>query len=168
MTDDTAKGTALVLGARVLDGGQPSAALKRRALHAARLYREGRVACVIASGGPPGASPSEAEVIRRLCRTAGVPDADIVTENQAATTQQNIAFSLPLLRAAPGPLWIVTDRYHAPRARLTARASGLFPRLSCPKPTGTGRLRLVRFYLREGVAFVVYAVRVWRGTRRTT
>ena len=163
MSSETGKGTALVLGAKVLEGGQPSAALKRRALHAARLYREGHVSRVIASGGPPGTSPSEAEVIRHLCRIAGVADTDILTEDQAATTRDNIALSLPLLPDTPAPLIIVTDRYHAPRARLTARAYGLSPEISCPAPTGASGWRLLRLYLREGAALVVYALRVWRG-----
>jgi len=151
---------ALVMGARVLAGGQASAALKRRALWAARLYREGHVARIIASGGPPGAKPSEAEVIRRLCRTAGVADADIITEDRAASTAENIRHSLPLLaRHGIGTLWIVTDGYHARRARLTARAHGLSPRLSCPPATGTGRLRLLRLHLREVPALAYYALR---------
>lgn len=151
---------ALVLGAKVLPGGQPSAALKRRALQAARLYRQGRVAKVIASGGPPGARPTEAEVIRTLCLTAGVADEDIITEDHAASTADNIRNALPLLaRHGIGQVWIVTDRYHARRAAMTARAYGLDAKLFCPPPIGTGRMRLLRYYLRELPALVLYALR---------
>lgn len=154
--------TALVLGARVLAGGQPSVALKRRALQAARLYRDGKVGRIVASGGPPGARPTEAEVIRSLCLTAGVPDGAILLESEAATTEENIRFSLPLV--PPGTrLWLVTDRYHAPRAALAARAHGLEPTLCCPAPTGTGRRRLARLWLRELPALAYYA---WRFRRR--
>lgn len=161
---ENAPAAALVLGAKVLPGGQPSAALKRRALQAARLYRQGRVAKVIASGGPPGAAPSEAEVIRTLCLTAGVADEDIITEDQAASTAENIRNALPLLaRHGIGQVWVVTDRYHARRAAMTARAHGLDVQLSCPPAVGTGRTRLLRYYLREFPAMVFYALRHWQG-----
>ncbi|WP_397542374.1 YdcF family protein [Roseovarius salis] len=163
-TDQTGRAVALVLGAAVRTGGQPSAALKRRALHAARLYRQGAVSVILASGGPPGAEPSEAEVIRCLCMTAGVADADILVEDRAATTRENIANALPILSAhALSPVWIVTDRYHARRALMTARACGLRARTSCPDPTGATPWRLARSHLREAVAIAVYKLCHWRG-----
>jgi len=150
---------ALVLGAAVLVGGQPSAALKRRALHAARLYRAGAVSTILATGGPPGAAPSEAEVIRSLCLTAGVRDADILVEDRAASTRENIAFALPILAAHRiEQVCIVTDRFHARRALMTARACGLVARVSCPDPTGTWCWRLARNYLREAAAIAAHAL----------
>ncbi len=166
MTEETEDrpATALVLGARVLAGGQPSAALKRRALHAARLYRAGKVGRIVASGGPPGARPSEAEVIRSLCLTAGVPDAAILLETEAATTEENIRFARPILEAERiGALWLVTDGFHARRAAFTAQAQGLEVAVSCPEATGLSRRRLARLYLREWAALAVYALRSWRG-----
>lgn len=156
--------TALVLGARVLAGGQPSAALKRRALHAARLYRAGRIGRIVASGGPPGARPSEAEVIRSLCLTAGVPDAAILLETEAATTEENIRFSLPILTAErTGELWLVTDGFHARRAGFTARMQGLEVTVSCPELTGVPWGRRAKTCSRETAALAVYALRSWWG-----
>ncbi|GAB4300293.1 MAG: hypothetical protein Kow0058_15690 [Roseovarius sp.] len=153
---------ALVLGAAVAPGGRPSAALRRRALHAARLYAEGRVRRILASGGPPGADPTEAELIRRLCRDAGVPASAILTEPRAASTEENIRFSLPILReAGMTRVCLVTDRFHARRAAMLARAAGLSPTLSCPAPEGAGWPQLWRLRLREALALAVCCLRLW-------
>lgn len=151
---------ALVLGAAVHAGGQPSAALKRRALQAARLYRGGQIDTVIASGGPPGAAPTEAAVIRSLCRTAGVAVGDILIEDRAKNTEENIVNSLPLLAAnGIGEIVLVTDRYHARRAEMVAQAYGLTAHASCPPPIGTGRLRLIKLYAREIAARALFRFR---------
>ncbi|WP_111731874.1 YdcF family protein [Roseovarius amoyensis] len=161
--DDTAD-AALVLGAAAHADGRPSAALRRRALHAAHLYDQGRVRLILASGGPPGASPTEAELIRQLCIKAGVPDSAILVEPCAATTAENIRLSLPILRKHKiTRVCLVTDRFHAPRAAMVARAAGLSFTLSCPHADGVGWLKLCRLWLREGVAIVVYRYRIWRG-----
>ncbi len=155
---------ALVLGAAAHADGRPSAALRRRALHAAGLYARGRVRLILASGGPPGATPTEAELVRRLCIGAGVPDAAILTEPNAATTAENIRLSLPVLREhGIARVCLVTDRFHAPRAAMVARAAGMSFTLSCPRPDGIGRLKLCRLWLREGLAIVVYRFRIRRG-----
>ena len=152
---------ALVLGAHVKQGGAPSAALKRRALHAARLYRAGRVGKILATGGKAGPdTPTEASVIRSLCRTGGVPDSDILTEENAVNTMENIAFSLPILQQAGfETVCIVTDRFHAPRARMVARAAGAEMQVSCPAP-GLGLTGLARAWLREVLALGVYRMRL--------
>ena len=162
---DTPRPTAaLVLGAKVLEDGRPSAALERRARHAAGLYREGVVARIIASGGPPGAQVTEAEAIRDLCVAAGVPDTAILLETEAASTEENIRLARPIL-AAEGisSVWLVTDGFHARRAGFTARRQGLDAEISCPELTGVPLWRRVRLHLRERAALAVYAVRLWRG-----
>lgn len=162
--DDTPRrAAALVLGAKVLVDGRPSAALERRARHAAALYREGMVARIIASGGPPGAPVTEAEAIRRLCVSAGVPDAAILLETEATSTEENIRLARPILEANRiGALWLVTDGFHARRAAFTARRQGLEARMSCPELTGVPLWRRVRMQVRETAALAIYAVRLWR------
>ncbi|KZY47667.1 hypothetical protein A3731_29280 [Roseovarius sp. HI0049] len=165
-TDHTpAPSAALVLGAKVLDDGRPSAALERRALHAAALYREGVVARIVASGGPPGAAVTEAEAIRRLCVAAGVPDAAILLETEAASTEENIRLARPILEAEGiGSVWLVTDGFHARRAAFTARRQGVDAEVSCPELTDVPLWRRVRMQVRETAALAVYAVRLWRGS----
>lgn len=145
---------ALVLGAAVREGGKPSPALSRRAQHAVALWRAGRIDAVIGAGGIGLHPPAEGEVIARLCRHAGLPEDAIHVESRSTTTRENIAFALPILsRLRPSETLIVTDAWHAPRARLIARQLRLRARSDCPTPGSPFRRRL-RHVLREGAAIV--------------
>lgn len=151
---------AVVLGAAVLPGERASPTLDRRARHAAQLCLEGAVGAIIASGGIGKHPPSEAEMIRRICVDMGVPAATLHLEDRSATTAENLAFARPILsRLGATAVVIVTDRYHAPRALLAARRLGISTTASCPNPTGTPPLRILRQYLREIPAFLWYLVR---------
>lgn len=146
---------ALVLGAAVWPGGEPSPTLRRRALEGARLYHAGKADLLIACGGTGHNPPSEAEVIRRVCLEAGLPANAILLEDRSTRTRENIAFALPLLkRAGATQVVIVTDRYHAPRARLIGRKHGLTCSTSSPPPSGTPWHRRLRSRLREVPAFL--------------
>ena len=123
---EAAVSVALVLGASVRPGGAPSAALARRAHHAAHLWQAGEVGALVLSGGIRTHPPSEADVMAALCRGDGVPEAALRRERAAQTTEDNVRLSLPLLRELGAQeVVIVTDRYHAARALLVARRSGL-------------------------------------------
>jgi len=149
---------AFILGAAVWPDGQPSPALKRRVLHGAALYHAGEASRLICCGGVGKHAPSEAEVMARLLRAQGVPEAALVLEDLSTSTRENIAFGLEV-SGARGPILLITDGYHAPRACATARALGVQARASCPqhKP-------LPRTYLREGAAWLKFLW--WRGLRR--
>lgn len=151
---------AIVLGAAVWPDGQPSPTLRRRALYAAKLWQAGEVGAIIGSGGLGQYPPSEAEVIAQLCREAGVPAPAILQEDQATTTEENLRFSKAMM-AATGfeTAIIVTDRYHAPRARLVARRLGIKARASCPAMAGTAWHRVVKSWLREIPAYLWYLLR---------
>lgn len=160
--------TALILGAPIRPDGTPSAAMARRARHAAALYRDGVVKRLIASGGATRTeghtTRTEAEVMAQICHAEGVPRAHIFLDETANSTAENIAHALPLMRDHGLRLDVlVTDRFHAPRAKLVARAYGLCPHTSCPAPHGSGPRALIRGYLREAVALPIYALRYRRG-----
>jgi uncharacterized SAM-binding protein YcdF (DUF218 family) len=149
---------ALVLGAMVRLDGTASVTLRRRAEHAARLFHSGRVGAVLASGGVRLPDlPSEAAVIREICRAGGVPDAVLHLEEAARSTEENILLSAPLIRRlAAGRVLIVTDLWHGPRARLVARRQGLHADLA-PVPLGGANPGYVlRATLRESVAYAGY------------
>ncbi|WP_101067343.1 YdcF family protein [Roseovarius salinarum] len=155
---------ALVLGAAVRPDGTPSEALRRRALHATALYHEGRVGMILASGGPADAPRSEAAAIAEICRSEGVPATALVLEDLAATTAGNFERARPLLAArGVASVLVVTDPYHAPRARLAARGLGLRVRISCPRLSARAWARAVPAALREIPAL---ALQLWRGLRR--
>ncbi|WP_417210609.1 YdcF family protein [Antarctobacter sp.] len=160
MTDPDDRPVALVLGAAVRPGGVPSPALERRARHAAALWRDGHVRGLVLSGGERTHPPTEAEVMAQVCRDAGVPDAAMVLEPEASTTEENMRLARPILDALGArEVIVVTDRYHAARARLVARRVGLRARTSCPRLTGAPVWRVARAWTREAVALVWYWLR---------
>lgn len=151
---------AVVLGAAVWPGGLPSPSLRRRSLHAARLYQGGVVRAIVGCGGQGRHAPAEATVIRQLLLDQGVPASAILTEARSTNTWENLLFARPLLRQIDsGDVVIVTDRYHAPRARLAARRLGLVARTDCADARDIPlRLRL-KAHLREGPAYLWYWLR---------
>lgn len=149
---------AIVLGAAVRPDGSPSPALLRRATTAASLYLDGQVDQIIASGGVPRAGRSEAQVISEICEQAGVPTAAILIEDTSSNTLENIRNSKDFLTPA-AQVVLVTDRYHAFRARMTAREFGLSPDSISPALRPTSFDRIIRGYLREIAAVLLYLMR---------
>ena len=147
---------AIVLGARVRADGAPSPTLVRRVLHAITLYNQDAVRQIIVTGGVGLHPPSEAQASATLCLSHGIPETSLVIEDRSLNTFDNLAFSLELVPelSTQGAI-IVTDGYHAPRARLVARLLGLSARVS-PAPAGPRGLQRLRMILRELVAYPLY------------
>lgn len=96
----------------------------------------------------------------QVCRDAGVPDAVLFLEPKAWTTEDNMRLAQPILQAlGASEVIVVTDRYHAARARLVARRVGLRARTSSPQLTSAPLWRVLRAWAREGVALGWYWVR---------
>lgn len=115
----------VVLGARVRADGQASPALERRMRVAISLYRAGVAPLLVLSGGGRGAIP-EAEVMRDLARAADVPESVLMLEPRSRTTLENATETAKLLASSSPPaIVLVTDGYHALRARLLFRIAGL-------------------------------------------
>ena len=154
---------ALVLGAAVW-GHSPSPVFAARIDAAVDLYREGTVGAVLFTGGTRSDSePAESVVARAYALDAGLPSADVYVENKSRTTAQNLACSLPVLRALGAEsVVLVSDPLHLWRARWQARDLGLDVALA---PTPYTRYRgagpRLRFLAREvGFSFVYAAERI--------
>lgn len=151
---------AVVLGAAVWAGGVPSPTLRRRAERAVALWRAGEVGAILGCGGVGVHGPSEAAVICRLAREAGVPEAALFREERSTTTEENLRFARPLLEAmGAGDVVIVSEAYHLPRALLVARRLGLRARGAAPGVGGTRARAQARAVLREIPAFLWYWLR---------
>ena len=151
---------ALILGAAVWPGGVPSPTLRRRTLHAAGLWHGGEVQALIACGGLGTHPPTEAEAMRRLLLSEGVPDAAIRIEGRSRNTHENILLARPLLAdLGATEAVIVTDATHAPRARMIARRLGLRASSSSPSLRGSHLPTTLRQGLREIPAT---ALALWR------
>ncbi len=111
---------------------------------------------VIPCGGLGQHAPTEAAAMRDLLVAAKVPASAILPKDQSTTTLENIRNALPLL---PGrDVIIVTDRYHAKRARMVATHFGLRATMDCPAPDSWP----IRHHIRETLALPAYAIRLRR------
>jgi uncharacterized SAM-binding protein YcdF (DUF218 family) len=152
----------VVLGAAVRRGGEPSPTLRRRALWAARLSAEGRGDWLLATGGIGDHPPAEADVIAELAVAAGVPRERVLIEPQARTTWDSARLCAPIIRARGfSRTVLVTDAYHARRARIAFRAYGIDaePCDVCAGAPGTRRATSLRNRLRELLAIPFYLLK---------
>ena len=151
--------TALVLGAAVRPDGTASPTLALRVAHAVALWRAGEVERICLTGGQGRHGAPEAHVARALALAAGVPPDALLVEDRSVTTFENIAFARPLL---DGPIVLVSNRWHLPRARLIAALLGMAVSGSGPR----GRLprrKVAVAVLREVGATPLSALRALRG-----
>lgn len=80
-------------------------------------------------------------------------------EHRSTTTAQNIRFALPILEGLQTErVFVVTDRYHAPRAVPIARRFGLHTTASPTTLQGTTPRSIVYTYLREAFALAKFFV----------
>jgi len=123
---------AILLGGMISgtsDDGEPSLGNGAdRALHAARLYRAGRVRYIlIAAGNLPWQKirDPEAQQVAYLLKEWGVPPGALLIEDQSRNTFENAARSKPIwdaygLRSG----LLVTSAFHMPRALAVFRRAG--------------------------------------------
>lgn len=96
-----------------------------------------------------------------ILTASGVPAAAIELEERSTSTFENIGFAMPILdRLEAREVTIVTDGYHAPRARMVARHHGLRAVSDSPPAADVPMGRRARSWLREAAALPVYAVRL--------
>ncbi|MFC8599554.1 YdcF family protein [Isoptericola sp. NPDC057191] len=121
----------IVLGSKVVGSRVPpllAARLAAGVAAARRLGADGSPVPIVPSGGqgvdedrPEGAVMGEWLVAR------GVPADQVLVEDRARTTRENLTLGVALLRehGTPGPYLLATNNYHAPRAALEAMDLGL-------------------------------------------
>jgi uncharacterized SAM-binding protein YcdF (DUF218 family) len=90
----------------------------------------------------------------------GIAPERIVLEEQATSTQENLAFSLELIAqhtgTRPEAVGIISSEYHLYRTGLMAKGQNVVPILI---PARTSRLSLrLNYYLREIVAVWFYLI----------
>ena len=119
----------IIHGAGLLRGDQLSKLLRDRVDKAIQVYRKDPTPPkLIPSGGQGGDETiSEAEAMRRYLLQQGIPEADILMEDQSATTLENLRFSRQILDGQEGRKYtaLVTSNYHVYRALRYCRRIGL-------------------------------------------
>jgi uncharacterized SAM-binding protein YcdF (DUF218 family) len=95
-----------------------------RITHALQLYRMGKIKKILISGGQ-GLNPvnpqSEAELLQRFLIMTGMPDSDILIEDQSKNTAQNAQFTKTFLTqnsiADDQQFLLITSAFHMYRAK---------------------------------------------------
>ncbi|MGP7815424.1 YdcF family protein [Glutamicibacter soli] len=145
----------VVLGARTIDG-KVTPLLRGRLDKGIELYgtQENPKPLVVPTGGQ-GRDEVEPEGVSmaRYLAEQGIPQEQILIEDRAKDTIENLKFSDQLVRAqrTDGRLWLVTSDYHALRAGLASRQLGLDARAFGGKTAAYYRPSA---FLRECVAIV--------------
>ncbi|MGB9593461.1 MAG: YdcF family protein [Anaerolineae bacterium] len=157
--DKTPADAILVLGASVWPDERPSPILLSRIQAGVALYKQGYAPRIIVSGGLGKLPPSEAEAMRRVAVSMGVPPEDILVEDRSHSTLDNIRNSRDILGAHGWrSVLLVSDPYHMFRACRIAADEGLeahpVPVMDSPGWTLT-RLRAL-YTFRETFAFIAY------------
>lgn len=155
--------TAIVLGAAVRADGTASPTLRLRVEHAVGLFEEEIVDRICVTGGQGEHGPPEAQVARALALVQGIPADALIVEDMSKSTFENLAFARPLVS---GPIVIVSNRWHLPRALLIARimgwpATGSGPRGTAPLQKTAGAI------LREVATAPMSVLRAIRWVRRS-
>ena len=139
---------ALVFGAAVHGIGTAGPGITRRVTTAANLYHEDKVQKIILTGGKGDENKeSEAHVMRKVALLHGVDPEDIVLEEQATSTIENIMLTTPLLTDCKSIVGI-SDRYHL------ARIAYLGDIQTYPADKLPTRAFEIRAVLREVAAFL--------------
>ena len=116
----------VVLGAAQYDG-RPSPQLEGRLLTAIDLWNDGSAKYFIVTGGrQEGDRFTEAETSRNVALDSGVPDSNILFEDEGTTTWESLQGVAELVQQYEiSSVILVTDPYHAMRASLIAKRSGI-------------------------------------------
>ena len=138
----------VVLGAAQYDC-RPSPALEGRLAHALDLYDDGVAGRIVVTGGKQaGDRCTEATAGAEWLMAEGVPDADILRENQGGSSWESLAAAARILRDQDMTrVVLVTDGYHALRVEAIAGDLGLDAAVS-PSRRGGG----LRHYAEETAA----------------
>lgn len=115
----------IILGCGLINGNQVSKLLSERIEKAIRIYEMSlsSVKLVCSGGQGPGESISEAEAMMKYLIDRGIPQADILIENQSTSTMENLRNSQMLIRSRGGRQYtcLVTSNYHVLRAMIYAK-----------------------------------------------
>lgn len=120
----------VVLGCRVQRNAKPSLMLSRRLEAAFEFLSENEDVICIVSGGKGEDEPiSEGEAMKVALVQMGVAEERIFVEDKSENTQENIDFSVKMLKEMgiePKEVTIVTDGFHLYRARVMAKQTGVY------------------------------------------
>ncbi|HSI77348.1 MAG TPA: YdcF family protein [Lunatimonas sp.] len=103
-----------------------------RATHAVQLYKEGKLKRILISGGQgfqPRNNQKEAILLANFMITAGIPESDLIIEDNSKNTRENALFTKRTLEECGQSLdqrfLLITSAFHMKRAEGCFRKIGL-------------------------------------------
>ncbi|WP_454780522.1 YdcF family protein [Legionella sp. WA2022007384] len=152
----------LVLGAKAYRDNAYNLCLVARVKHAVDLYKENYAPKLLFSGGTDMEDGvNEAQTMKKIAVSLGVPAKDILLESASTSTFENLLFSKKLLQAKQlKSIILVTEPFHAPRAILVAQKLGLEV-FSSPAVTSTCWIKnkYSRYFFKEPLAIIFYKIK---------
>ncbi len=148
----------ILLGAQVKENGELSVQLQYRVDKALEIYARHPQRIVVCGAQGSNEPVSEAQAMRDYLVAKGIPETDILMEDDSFNTRQNIENAKKLLPEGTKKILIVTSDYHLPRAMAIAADAGF-------EPSGVGSpIKLIYWpknHFREALAWVKYAMQRW-------
>ena len=125
--DDARPADAIVVMGAAQYNCRPSPVLEERLQHALDLYQSGIAGTIVVTGGKQeGDRCTEATAGAEYLMANGVPEADLLRENQGANSWESLAAAARILRDRDMTrAVVVTDGYHALRVEAIADELGL-------------------------------------------
>lgn len=131
--------------------------IERRTETAAELYGQNKLKKLILTGGKgEGMRRSEAAVMRDVAVQHGVDPLDIIIEEQATSTRENLLFSRPLTKDCESVL-AISDAFHLSRIRFLAWQQG-WSLPTYPVEETIDPWFEVRSIIREALGILFYSV----------
>jgi vancomycin permeability regulator SanA len=120
----------IILGAAVWSGGRASNAMRRRVEGALESATGVPNALFLVTGGVGKHPPSEAAVMSSLLQEAGIPEKQILLDEDSKDTLESIRNCTRILNSLPARADVIvcTDVYHIPRCRWLFRMCGIATR----------------------------------------
>lgn len=149
----------VILGCRVMPGGEPSMLLQDRLETALDYLEEDPDILVVVSGGQGSNEPvSEAACMAGWLEERGISEVRIFQEDQSSNTKENLIFSKDLLAregidVGETDVLVVSNGFHLTRARMLAERFGYgeVSTLAAPSSHIPSRIQM---YIREPLALV--------------
>lgn len=102
-----------------------------RLMQAIELYQKGLVKKIVFTGGSGSINEpdkKEGPLVKRFLLMLGLPEQDLIFENESRNTRENALFLKPVLeKEVPGEYLLVTSGFHMRRALGCFRAVGIDP-----------------------------------------
>ncbi len=160
-TQSTAQVDAVVVMGAAQYDGVPSPLLKARLMHALDLWKQKVAPRIVLTGGnKPGDRFTEASASAIFLRQQGVPQEDLLQESASRSTYEALRNVRNLVTtdsnfAGIEHIVIVTDPYHALRARLTAQEWGFDASTSSTLDSPIARNSAIKKHVKEGAGIAV-------------